>query len=172
MPQYDEKYESRHTFTEALGLVYGAIRSWLPPAVEIKRMAVGGSIVLPRENIADSVSFINEHAEGVSVPSGATDLTFRVNRPRPSSFAPHLVINRLSTWSTVAFVRSHLKLKVSTGGLIAPPSINSRFGCQFEFDVNTPARFEGTFSPDELVGLVDELKVYAEELATENVGHE
>jgi len=126
-----------------------------------RRLAVGVEFVEYADNPREAYAKLSRSLPQVDV-NDAVDFRFQINRPRPSSTAAGVTLNRLAVWSVVR--ESYRTVSLTAGAQIAgdEPSI---YMAHLMLDLNT-AEVEGLqFTAESVLALVSELLDAAEELA-------
>ena len=114
-----------------------AMQQWLASAncPSFVRIAFGAVLLLEVEGLEDGHrrlgKFLSLNVEG------ASDLEYKINRPRPSSVIQGLEINRLCGWSLIKVVAGTIEISANDE---PPAKISARtlkHMCRLELDVNT-----------------------------------
>jgi hypothetical protein len=96
-------------------------------------------------------------------PDRMRELSYRVNWRTESSVVRGMTINRITNWSAVLIVVSHIPLQPPPS--VAPSSIPSLHGARLEIDNSTDAARTEPFQPKQLIPILKELISYASETA-------
>jgi hypothetical protein len=143
-------------------------KNWLKRNVSLKRIAWGGVLVLPVASKEDGYKRLGSFLPQLKIdPSGSSDLSYQINRPRQSKVIQGLRVNRLCKWSVA------LQQRLSIGLVISPTSAEAVGGptspgfsaCRLEFDINSDAARKDAFAVDQVVPLLDEFVALASEIA-------
>jgi len=138
-------------------------RRWLTTgrAPALKRVALGAVLIHPVASAEEGLSLLAGFLPNVTIPVGASDLLYRINRRRQSKVVAEMQLNRLSTWSVGATTLVRMEPAANVSVTSSAPS------CVLEFDVNTPADRTAPLLVGELPALLDEMAGLATEIAAE-----
>jgi len=131
----------------------------------VNRIAFGAVIHLPVASMAEAYRRLTPYLPNVKLDSqNLYDLLYRCNRRRNSSVMnENLYINRVNTWTAVAFQEFY----VIAGTGRAPEQAAEVFAAQLELDINTPANYAGRLPADKLTRVFDELVAMGIEIASQ-----
>lgn len=142
---------------------------WLKRAdiPEVARMAFGAVLIHEEADKESGYRHLHEYLP-IDLPEGASDFFFQINLPIPSQTQiPHLVINRLSQWSTTAF--KLLRFRVA-GMEIAPQDTgHTLHTLRIVLDINTSPEFSGPIPKDKVLGVYRELVDLGTNVLTDGV---
>jgi hypothetical protein len=129
------------------------------------RIAFGAVLLQPAESHDDAYQKLKVNFQSEIKLDGARDFLYRINRPRVSQIGiPDFRINRLSTWSAIAFQQTLFPI------LTLPHSIHSSpefYATRLELDINTDAEYQGDLENHWLPQLFAEVMDLGEEIANE-----
>jgi hypothetical protein len=141
---------------------------WLESAdcPPLKRLAYGCVAIWKVASKEDGYRTLADLLPVVTIdPVRTTDFLYRVNRPRPSSAGvPNLIINRLSTWSVIAYGRVRLQVDGNTRVAESQPIGPLDHYVQVELDLNTSPEFPGALPAKRLRAVYAELTALADEI--------
>ena len=144
------------------------MRRWICEFVPLHRLAYGTGLFLPATSDAEACVKLAEILPALPIdPGNSRDLTYRINRRRPSQTGiADLQVNRLATWSVVTIQQAIIDL--SQGEVRASHPIEPlSFGCRLELDINTAPDFKGILEPPLLPAVFDELLQFGEEISAQ-----
>lgn len=146
------------------------MQRWLADCPPVHRLAYGGVLLLPAENLQDALRRLNELLPTVRVePEVTQDFMYRINKRRDSrSGIEGLKINRLSTWAAVQVIETRIHVSEDGQGTLDMKQLpNSRGLCRLEIDINTIPEFNQEFDKDIVLDIFNELVDIGNEIATE-----
>jgi hypothetical protein len=119
---------------------------------DVGRVAVGAELADFAESAEDSYAKLKAHIGefGPRFSPRMRDFHYQVNRRRPSTVIPELILNRLCRWAALGWllpdpktgqIREDLRLRAAT----------------LEADFNSQPEYAGTFSAEQAMALVGEL---------------
>ena len=170
-PADGEADEPRQTptlgsFSEAAREFMKLVSRWLTRTdiPDMNRMAFGAALI---QHLPDRETGYRKMAEylkpSVEVDEKSSDLTYTINRPRPSQCGMQdMQVNRLSKW-LVAIRRTMLV----TSNEIPPALLRGTpyFDLCLDLDINSSAEFQGVIPVDKRGALLNEFVDLAEEIA-------
>lgn len=156
------------SFSDLVDLFSQTVIRWFtvetcPP---IQRLAFGTTLIQPVQNRPEGYRQIALYLPAIKLDAeGSSDFHYRINRRRPSKTeGQNLVINRLSTWSVMAWGRAFFSVGA---GRASAASQTSGFALRLELDINTAQDFQGQLSKEQLPGIFEELVEMGKEIAQE-----
>jgi hypothetical protein len=133
----------------------------------INRIALGAVLVQPVVSLEEGYGRIATYLPFEFMSEGASDLIFRINRPRPSKTGvEELNINRLCTWSVAARRGIQLGLDVASG-VQTTAITDQQLACRAELDINTAPDSLGKLPQDRLLDILKEMVDLGVEIADE-----
>lgn len=155
-------------FETSLPRFISVINSWLEmPSLEIHRLALGMNLVQPVEDRVSGYKTIAQYLPALELdPEGSSDFSYSINRPRKSTTSvDHLVINRLSKWSVIAFRMFRVPTQAQGSEQIIFTEKESN-NCHLELDINTaPHKDVKKLPPEKTKEIFVELVALAKEIA-------
>ncbi len=149
-------------FVEQTAIFRELINKWLasPSCPPLDRLAFGALLLQPVESAMASYRLLARYTKLPIDLDHSSDFLYRINRPRTSNIvrASQLLINRLSTWSTVARVTMTLTPLLSSRTSI------SDVACSLELDISTAPDVR-SLPREQLSELFDELSELGREIA-------
>jgi hypothetical protein len=125
----------------------------------LTRLAFGSTFLEEVVSREDGYRRLDELLPALTVdPVGSRDLSYQINRPRPSRVVEGLEVNRLSTWKvgvTQMFV-------ASPAGIVPAPQ--RRYFCRLDLDINSAADRTAPLPSDRLRALFSEFVALTSEL--------
>ena len=146
-----------------------AMQDWLRemPDLQPTRIAVGAVLLEEVTGHDEGYERICAYLPFDFRSKGASDFTYRINRPRGTTLdIPELRINRLSTWS-VAVVQNIAVTLSSQSGPESRHIARGPYACRLELDVNTAPDYAGKLPKEQLPEIVQELSDLCLEIARE-----
>ena len=117
----------------ALSQLERALTTTLQEIKQVFRLALGANLVQTMTDQAEGIRQLGEYLPRIEL-EGTGDLIYRINRPRRSVAAPHVIINRIATWSVAEYILGSVRI-----GAKVPPSVNqsvSRPVIRLTLDIN------------------------------------
>lgn len=135
-----------------LPMFSGAVGKWAASqAQSVIRIAVGGHFLLASHSTEDSYKKLNDLIKVINVDVDRfKEFKFQVNLPIPSSAAPDITINRLTTWSAVS-------LRAVLVGFDTPQFVDGQHFVSSFLDINTNGDRNYPFSRDLIEKVTEEL---------------
>lgn len=129
------------------------ITAWLPSVTApVSRLALVAKALAPAPSRQETYEILRDNLNSVVVdPERMSDLFFRVNWKVPTELVVERYLNRLTSWSSIAF-----RLNASSGAA-QPTFIGEKHYAQREIDVNTPLEHLEQLPPADLAQLFQEL---------------
>lgn len=160
----DTDYPSVGDFDQASKTFAELMKKWLPDCPSSVRVAHGIILLKPVPNLEVGYEKMSELLNEVSLGdlTGASDLVFQINRPRPSKTSIEgLKINRLTSWSVMRLTKVQLQM-----GLASSYSVmDDNYSLRLVVDVNTSADYGQKLPNDRLLELYDEFRALSTEIA-------
>ena len=149
---------------QAIPVLQKALDVSLQSLRQVPRLAFGAVLTQQASSLSEGMNQLSKCLPHMGLESPVDDFIYQINRRRPSSYAPHVQINRLAKWQLEQF---------QSGAIRIIPSQNP----QWEFsesgvvsklvlDINT-ATENNAISADKMPTLFVELVVFAREIAAE-----
>lgn len=150
-------------FSEALASLLKVASAWLPHAPALNRIAFGAVLTQPVADRRAGYVLLQHYLKSVKIdPDGSSDLSYQINRPRPSAYVEGLPINRLSKWSVQLAQR--VTMTVGSENIVTRALMNES-SCRLELDVNTAPNILPALPPQQLGSLLQEAVDFGRELA-------
>lgn len=132
---------------------------------EANRIALGAVLLWPVTNFEAGYERIAKYLRFKFMSEGASDLMFRINRPRLSTTGiADLEINRVCSWSVASRRGLEIRLDMASG-IQARENTDQQFACRAEFDINTAPDSFGKLPQDRLVDILKEMVDLGVEIA-------
>lgn len=149
-------------YTEKINDLNGIIENWLNLQNNVVRLAQAVSFFHRVKDKNDGYELLNKLLHNVKVPDAniASDLSFKINRPRLSKVVEDLKINRLTSWQCM---QGHFGIDRDGENEISEP---------FDFilletDLNTDAEWKKEITPENKIKLYKELDFLSKEISEE-----
>ena len=130
---------------------------------QVDRLAFGAILVQQVSDVAEGLSHLSQYLPHLDLENrGGPDFIYQVNRPRRSSYAPHVVVNRLAKWSL-----EHVQTGALRIGPSQPPHIavsELLLVDKLTLDINS-APTNNAISISRMPSLLDEFMAFAQEIA-------
>lgn len=141
--------------------------NWFPKIpFPVLRVAFGVIARMPTPDRESGYETLATYLPSVQLSTASQDFLYQINRRRSSRSAPGMMINRLSKWSAVQFLR-HVGLVNPSAPFSLVPDGDPTYSCRAELDVNTVLQEGGpiaVLSNDAIMSFVPELNTLAVEL--------
>jgi hypothetical protein len=140
---------------------YGnALSKWLASAPRMKRIAFGAVILQEVNSHEEGYLLIDRYLPSVELDPKTSDFLYQINRPRISSAAPEVIVNRLSKWSVAKIQGIQLQFqggKEATNVVSGVATTKALFGCRLELDLSTDATRTEAFDQNVPPAILGEL---------------
>jgi hypothetical protein len=166
--EVEEAFPNIGPYTSVLLPFVKLMERWVETNPRIVRLAFGAVLLLPAESLEESYRRLDALLPAVKIdPIGTSDVSFTINRPRPSTTGiPNLTINRLMRWSVVAIKK--VQLTVTPPGVqVVQDHLDKPDGiaCLLDLDLNTAPAHSSVFEKPQLMLVLKELVELGEEIA-------
>jgi len=153
-------------FDAAIASLRPLLLQWFEVCPPPSRIALGTVLIQPVSDVPAGYRLLSGYLRSsVRVdPEGSRELSYAINRPRPSRTSKGLSMNRLCKWSVAAMQT----IQVTAGiGKTQTDIVRLEHVCRLELDLSTPAILEGDIAKSQLTPIFDELSSLGREIAHE-----
>ena len=141
---------------KALGVLTGTYR-------QVDRLAFGVILIRQVSDVKEGLGHLSQYLPHLDLENrGGLDFIYQINRRRLSSYAPHVLVNRLAKWSLESVQSGALRIGPSQRPHIAVSE--SLLVDKLTIDINT-APTNNAISVSRMPGLLDEFMAFAQEVA-------
>lgn len=165
------KVPSVGPYEETFASFFESTRKWIehvnPPTV---RVAFGAGLTCKTANREEAYDHLRGLLKSLKVdPKNMRDLEYRVNWPGKSKIKQDLVVNRITTWSSLRFIRQLVQIGGAPAGGGDPGRIDAGYvdAVRLEMDHNTDEAWKAPFDQGTLIAIYWELVDLARQNAAE-----
>ena len=148
---------------QAMSLIRKALGVLTRTYPQVDRLALGAILVRQVSDVNDGLSHLSQYLPHLDLENrGGPDFIYRINRRCLSSYAPHVMVNRLAKWSLEDVQTGALRIAPSQ-----PPHLaisESLLLDKLALDINT-APTNNAISISRMPGLLNEFMAFAQEIA-------